>query len=428
MMASATILLQQKREQLEQEIAEFARRKEDEYKSFEQQYLSGIPNNDGFAGNGSGTPRNGMNGKPRDQDHVVHENLTKRSTNVEDPALQPKAGEIITGEGKVTGKETIRHTCSNGDASGRKALSFTQRHELEPELKALSTPMYLPLLDGHESRASVGCAQNRQHNGVEQSISREQQRVLSNNHQTTPSLSSSATFPTDHVRSSGSPPSVRPLSASVPKKPSHHRRSSSRSDISITSLRSSLRDPKQPRSPKRVLFSLDNGVVSPSTSPIAKRSQPCQNVIPMETLSAPQPLGSSGPAAIGSSRNANNASASSNLLSIESSVNVIMDGETDSSSLFFKTPGIADASPTIAGDDFEKIDAEDELFAFDEDINSADPDTQTQMNMEDDIGSFEEEQDRQPLTASSPHAGSLPIEIKWPPKLGCQSRSSGPQN
>ena len=419
-MASATVLLQQKREQLEQEIADFARRKEDEYKSFEQQYLSGIPNDDRFAGNGIGTRSIGMSGKLRDQDHILQEKSAKRGTPAEDAALRPNAGETATREVQATSKETMGDTRSYEEGSGRDALSFAQRNEREPECKVLFTPMHLPLLGGHEQGASVGYAQDRRHSGIEQSISMDQQRASSNKQQTTLSLSSSATFPSDHMRSSGSPPSVRSLSASVPKKPSHHRSLSSRSDISITSLRSSLRDPKQPRSPKRVLFSLDNGVVSPSTSPIAKRTQPCQNVIPVETLSAPQLLGSSGPAATGSSRSANNASASSNLMSNDSSVNGITNGKIDSSSSFIKGSGIADASSLIAGDDFERIDTDEELFAFDEDIDNADADAEIQMNMEDDIGSEEEEQDGQPLTASSPHAGSLPIEIKWPPKLGGQ--------
>ena len=418
-MASATVLLQKKREQLEQEIADFARRKEDEYKSFEQQYLSGIPNDDRFAGNGIGTRSIGMGGKLRDQGHILQEKSAKRGTPAENAALRPNAGEIATREAQATSQETMEDTNSYKEGSGRDALSFAQRDEREPECKVLSTPMYLPLLGGHEKRASVVYAQDRRHSGIEQSISMEQQRASSNNYQTTLSLSSSATFPSDHVRSSGSPPSVRPLSASVPKKPSHHRSLSSRSDISITSLRSSLRDPKQPRSPKRVLFSLDNGVVSPSTSPIAKRTQSCQNAIPVETLSASQLLESSGPAATRSSTSANNASASSNLVSNDSSVDGITNGKIDRSSSFIKAPGIADASSLIVGDDFERIDTDDELFAFDEDIDNADANAETQMNMEDDIGS-EEEQDGQPLTASSPHAGSLPIEIKWPSKLSGQ--------
>ena len=419
-MASVTILLQQKREQLAQEIAEFARRKEDEYKSFEQQYLSGTPNNDRFAGNGSAIPRIGMSGKLRDQDCVIQEKLAKGSTHVEDVALRSNAGEIVTGEVQATWEEKIRDTTSTGEDSGRKALSFALCHEREPELKASFTPMYLPLLDGHRRGASVGYVQDRRHSGTEQSISMEEQRASSNNHLNTPSLSSSATFPSDLVRSSEPSPPIRRLSTSVPKQPSHHRRSSSRSDISISSLRSSLRDPKQPRSPKRVLFSLDNGVVSPSTSPVAKRSQPCQNAAPVEIFSSPRALGSSGPAAIENNRN--KTSTSSSLVSMESSVNGIMDRRTNSSMPFIKAPGIPDASPLIAADDFEKIDADDELFAFDEDINNtdADADAEAQMKMADDVGSDEEEQDGQPLTASSPHAGSLPIEIKWPPNIGCQ--------
>ena len=124
-MASATILLQQKREQLEQEIVDFARRKEDEYKSFEQQYLSSIPNNVGFAGNGSGVPGSEINGNHRNQDHVGQERLTQRSTHVEDPALRPNAGQLLIGEEKAMGKETKIDTHAVEGAPGLKDLSLT---------------------------------------------------------------------------------------------------------------------------------------------------------------------------------------------------------------------------------------------------------------------------------------------------------------
>lgn len=77
--------------------------------------------------------------------------------------------------------------------------------------------------------------------------------------------------------------------------------------------------------------------------------------------------------------------------------------------------GRPSTSPSLGADGFEHIRAEDDddLFAFDEDIRYRDEDQETQEEKdgEEDI---EESAKVELLPTSSPHAGSLPIEIKWP--------------
>lgn len=74
-------------------------------------------------------------------------------------------------------------------------------------------------------------------------------------------------------------------------------------------------------------------------------------------------------------------------------------------------------SPINSGDDIEKNGLEDEIFALDEDLSKGDAKEGKMNSADDDLTSDNEEQNGDPLTASSSHAGSLPIEIKWPQRL-----------
>lgn len=401
---------------MEQEIAEFASRKEDEYRSFERQYFRGIQKKAALASSGEVTPASESFDNSWQQGQISQDVVQPWGTGTEEIVLETGDNEIFAKDGRVWAKDQ-KDVSSLGHDPEREALSFSHRHERESELQGLFTPNFLPLLGGQEKGASLRNHQGSRYSESEQPVPTKDEKTFESNQHSTASLSSSATFPSDHMRSPSSPPSSRPFSASVPKQPYRHRRSSSRSDISITSLRSSLRDPKQPRSPKRVLFSLDNGVVSPSTSPIAQRSKLGQDAIQPGTFKKPRPLGSFGPEALGNSSMAETASHISHSRPSSNPVNGITNGRIDSEASLSRPSGSADTPPTIGGDDFEGTTAEDELFTFDEDISSVDDDTGTATQVEDDLGSDEDETNAQPLTASSPHAGSLPIEIKWPPRL-----------
>lgn len=73
-------------------------------------------------------------------------------------------------------------------------------------------------------------------------------------------------------------------------------------------------------------------------------------------------------------------------------------------------------SPSASGaDDFEHLESDD-LFTFDEHIGQGartkPRETDPENEYDEDVEAGDKNEDR--LMASSPHAGSLPIEIKWP--------------
>lgn len=407
-MASISQVLQQKRAQLEQEIADFTTKKQDEFRSFEQQYLQAFQNGLGLTSRENGVPRPRTNGQLLDQVRRAPKEASALSSNLERPGQEDGDKNAAA----VDEQDSSNHSRTVPSLSKLpqhvEALSFSQRHERESEFKGLFTPSYLPLLSTQEISSNLGNGEKRQCSGGEQSASGSQHN--------TASLSSSATLPGTHVGFSPSPSSARPLSASVPKRPAHHRRTSSRSDISLTSLRSSLRDSKQPRSPKRVLFSLDNIVVSPSTSPVTHRSKIGEATEQSTILNVPRPLDSFGPVAIEDH--------SGNPLSTLQDSKVQTAGRFAGEGTNFgndagasastRSGGTIDISPIIGGDDFETIDANEELFTFDEDMDSGEAEVEANGNADDDPGSDDDQQNGEGLMASSPHAGSLPIEIKWP--------------
>ena len=212
-------------------------------------------------------------------------------------------------------------------------------------------------------------------------------------------------------------PPTRPLSSSVPpEESSHHRRDSSRSDSSIASLRSSLRDPKQPRSPKRVLFSINDTLVSPSTSPLAQRSKSTTHAKPAKSA---DDIGVfEGFEVIKNGNDRASHRSQSNDVNLSSS-SALANGWTASLSTFDRATESNLPKPSSAAggaDDFEHLESDD-IFTFDEHMGRAGETKSRETDLEDEFGEDEEvgdEKSRNPPTASSPHAGSLPIEIKWP--------------
>lgn len=236
-------------------------------------------------------------------------------------------------------------------------------------------------------------------------------------------LSSSAEY-----RRSGliSPPATpaRPLSSSVPAEHAHdQRRLSSKSDGSIDGLRSSLKNSKEPKSPKRVQFSIDDTVVSPSTSPIAKRVG-----VPAPGDGPNQPKTSMGFDKFEVLKGQREGKTSDN-------GSPGGGGETSSQALAwafnygpddhpceFEGPRYDTlVSPTSAEEPFDILDHDEDVFEFDEDIGMKGSATTRNIN-EEPIDDNEAEPERggtrPSLTGSSPHAGSLPIEIKWGGRRG----------
>lgn len=422
-MYSTTDVLQQKRKQLEYEIAEFKIQKEAEYRTFESQVLKDVHGSDG------------------------HSKLRRENEGPQDPEKSPSPTKIhfkqhqappttdSAGESKRELLRGYHKIGSNSEADVDISLSAdagnlpehikgTQRkqqlHEREQEFQGLFTPRYLPLLDGR------GDGEATSKNEIEEDENVPPLKIASHTKssrgseepQATTTYSSSASFPNTNLRSSLSPPTTRPLSVSVPREPGHQRTLSARSDTSVASLRSSLRDPKQPRSPKRVLFSIDNSVVSPSTSPLAKRVN-----APLET----RPLTSKVASPASHPSISNTRKPTSNAWDVipwttsyptQAPENVLMPGKPRTDSPLTQLYAGRIDSPSVGGDDFERIDADDELFAFDEDIHVDAERFEEHEKPHYTLDSGEEENDDENLPTSSPHAGSLPIEIKWPSRLG----------
>ncbi|CAD6585457.1 MAG: hypothetical protein ASARMPREDX12_002007 [Alectoria sarmentosa] len=397
-----------KRRQLDQEIAEFKAGKEHEYRVFERQLRD----------------KNKENG-PQDTPQSLRKRGRSKEKNAaaEAGSMQKEEDNYVQGESDDGGQKgpdtetegfvaTAQSNSSPGGSPGPPDRPTEALLEREEEFQKRFTPSYLPLVG--DAFADEG------------GKSRELLRPPSFN----PSNLSAVTYHSSAMLSSSaeavhppmtSPPlrPVRPLSSSVPpEKPSHHRRDSSRSDTSIASLRSSLRDPKQPRSPKRVLFSIDDTLVSPSTSPIARRSNCTAPTKPADSTDATggfeffevvRNQNSPGPAVNRSQSNGVGFSSSS----------APAYGWMANLSTFGRTAelNISKPSPSASGaDDFEHLESDD-LFTFDEDFGWAGKNKPQQTDPEDEYDEdvdVDEKKNKDPLTASSPHAGSLPIEIKGP--------------
>ena len=417
--------LDMKRRELDKEIAAFKARKDDEYRLFEKNLKA-------YYRNIGELPAEDENSKIKAESWVKP---TENKAAVQTPMPQQKEKGEHTQEKK---NETIGTPTQSvqgllGAASARSSVSCPggsldpsdsakrkrQSHEHERELYGVFTPNYLPLLD---SRPREG--DRRSSSELLEAANLEKKDSSAPKRSTTAVLSSSAEYHNQPM-SSPPPPPARPLSASVPQDESlGHRRSSSNSGDPMGNRRSSLRNPKEPRSPKRVLFSINDTVVSPSTSPVAQRSNPItsksirlqggfQKNDSFENIKGKQgkvlPIDKS-------------ATATSSALA--TSISDLSSGWSSGISPFqwaYESEHRNKTSPLAGGDDFEHVDRDDDLFAFDEDLDVVN----SRKIMEDTRGlkSAEEEaiedvESQKTLVGGSPHAGSLPIEIKWPGRSG----------
>ena len=275
-------LLDNKRQQLDKEIADFKDMKEKEYRRLERDLLNKCIDNNKAMGPGESTFEDGEAASRKAEELSVDNGRSSRDAlGATDQAqafgrsigLSIDQGDILRGVDPEAIQDVGRGTLViSARRPGQDTLYRKASLDRDLEFRGVFTPHYLPLLD------STGEVLRQAKGSNSTSPSNEPTDLETKSRDATPTLSSSATLPAT-IPSSNSPRHMRPLSASVPRpKALRERRSSSRSDTSITSLRSSLRDPKQPRSPKHVLFSIDNIVVAPSTSPIAQRSHAAPHI------------------------------------------------------------------------------------------------------------------------------------------------------
>lgn len=404
-----TEALNRKRGQIDQEIAEFRAGKEHEYRDFERQLRD-----KGKEDCVQDAPKSQVK---RGQSKPKHAATEAGPTQKEEAKYVQKESDDETPGQKSPGSEvedsiaTIWSKCSPGGSLRPPDRPIETLHEREKEFQGLFTPSYLPLVGNtpaDEGSRSKELLQPPAFNPRDLSTARHNSGAM---------LSSSAETVHPPMTSPPLPP-TRPLSSSVPpEKPSHHRRDSSRSDTSIASLRSSLRDPKQPRSPKRVLFSIDDTLVSPSTSPIAQRSKSTTHTFPADSADT---IGGFEKFEVVRNQNGNGPGVNrsqSNDLSVSSS-SAPANGWMASLSTFGRPTesNLSRPSPSAGGpDDFDHLESDD-LFTFDEHLGQAGKNKPQETDLEDDYDEGEDVGDnaKDPLTASSPHAGSLPIEIKGP--------------
>ena len=405
-----TEALERKRRQLDQEIAQFRAEKEHDYSLFERRLRDK-------------SKENGVQDAPQSQrkrgrfkqknDAAGAGSTQKEGANW----VQRESGNGNTFQ-KSLGEEAedpfaAVRSSPNPEGSAGPSGRFTEAlHKREKEFQGLFTPSYLPLVEdtsgNGRSRSKEQLERPRLHS----------EDIPAARHNSSAMLSSSAE--TTHPPMT-SPPlqPARPLSSSVPpEKPLHHRSDSSRSDNSVASLRSSLRDPKQPRSPKRVLFSIDDTLVSPSTSPVAQRSNSKLITNPADSIDVAgdfekfEVVRNQNGSGLTVDKSETNGADSA-------SAGVQADGWTASLLTFGRTAGSksSNTSPSAGGaDDFEHLDSDD-LFTFDEDmgrIGESKPQEPDPGDEYDEDLEVDEKKGKDSLAGSSPHAGSLPIEIKWP--------------
>ena len=404
-----TEALERKRRQLDQEIAQFRAEKDHDYSVFEKKLRNKSKEN----GVQDESQSQRKRGRSKQKNGAAEAGFTqKEGANW----VQRDSGNGNTFQ-KSLGEETespfaaVRSSPNPEGSPGPSGRITDALHEREKKFQGVFTPSYLPLVED-----TPGNGGSRSKEQLEPPPFNSED-VPAARHNSSAMLSSSAE--TTHPPMT-SPPlqPARPLSSSVPpENPLHHRSDSSRSDNSVASLRSSLRDPKQPRSPKRVLFSIDDTLVSPSTSPVAQRSTTKSITKPAEFNDVARGFGkfeivrnwNGSGLAVNKSETNGADSASAGVQAEGWNASLLTFGRTAESKSSNTPPSAGGA------DDFEHLDSDD-LFTFDEDMGRTGESKPQEPDLGDEYDEdleVDEKKGKDSLTGSSPHAGSLPIEIKW---------------
>ena len=383
-----------KREQLDREIEQFRSQKDQEYRDYETQLRSLH----------AGEIQHPRSPEVRVEDYK--EKIKRPTYHRRDTTERRQARR------KLNARQTLDQAFEAGHDSDSKEDEQDSRAE-----HVIASSDLLDLIDSKTPRANgnlhAGPAGSEQKQG----------------------LSSSASLHPPLLLPFGSSPVQPPaVSWSAPEhSPSktHHRSDSANSILSISSLRSSMKDPKAPKSPKRVLFSIEDGVVSPSTSPTLSRRPNSAEANEPDVMQSMFTFARRGKEKKKKKnrrkergdgdrgrRGRDGQETTQNNEAIGSSA--IDDSWTKP--VPFRTPvaqvnGDSQAMLPPPAEDYERIEKEeDDLFAFDEDLDAvfkSEPEADTPTVIED---NDELESHTKPLTetGTSPHAGSLPIEIKWP--------------
>ena len=293
------------------------------------------------------------------------------------------------------------------------------KEDREQELRALFTPSFLPLLEDASYR------QNHQNSNAESdntSLELYQPSKKDRSHSDTSQLSSSLTT----LPSSNNKLDSDTVSSSQARLGLSERRCSSSPTGTGRTLRSSLRSPDHiPKERKHVLFSIDDKVISPSTSPAAARSvakskKGAKRISPIP-FSGPKDF----PWPEGKAPKSSDSSESPRPIPIARTQDVTPP-LTEYPATYAKKSYKDFVEPTdrtppakIAEEDM-RIEASNPMFGLDGpetaeiddfDFNEEEwrPEGRATEKGEEDMI-----EDTAADIAASPHAGSLPVEIKWP--------------
>ncbi|MCJ1228437.1 hypothetical protein MMC12_005098 [Toensbergia leucococca] len=407
--------LDKRRKLLNQEVDDFKAKKDHEYQTFEHNLRRAVESGHGQEDRLQHV-HDGTRDRTNDQSEI--RGIDQGFLTIKRPE---DAVSIANPDGHAAGDSHVlaltKPSTSPFQKSSIHSLARTPLHERELEFRGLFTPDYLPLIDPivqpklpTSSETSSSSAFKPDNGEVESD-----ETLLRHASENSFALSPHSSVPN------------RPLSTSLPhSKPPHQRRSSFRSDTSVTSLRSSLRDPSQPRLPKRVLFSIDDIVVSPSTSPIAQRPSKLRpshlHTFPrlLEMPARDKVAGSeikAGNFVSYSGDNVDKPTLDASNVTRPSAFDAGLSNSTSSRRSVKPTnPSPMTGGPIVGGDDFEHVDADDALFTFDEDLDLGEAEDKGEDDMVEDIESEDDGGNDEMLPVSSPHVGSLPIEIRWPVK------------
>ncbi|MCJ1405005.1 hypothetical protein MMC11_008231 [Xylographa trunciseda] len=359
------VALREKKELLNREVAEFKALKDEEYRRFELS-IQAV-------------------GRIYESEHQETENGTHSS-------LQPHPPEDLQSSGmgsrrrsdekfpagsmqerlRTENEAEIKRTDISNEALDQNGAippaSEPLSHEREIEFRGLFTPTYMPLLDN--ARQSNGKNGVKPHSPPLHSLA----DLRSGRRELSAALSSSATLPATTYNPLHSPTTASKLSNSAPRpRLLDQRRSSSKSDISITSLRSSLRQPKSPRSPKHVLFAIDNTVLSPSTSPVVYRTVQ-HPPLPFSGL-VDMPKSATKPATVRAHTNGTTQSNGDNSTILDPAGKPNMSLSSSLTRSYHQLLEPTESTPENDLEDFEDVGQDDVLFSFDEDIDRRDDDS-----------------------------------------------------
>ena len=358
-------VLHKKRRSLDLEIEEYKALKEEEFRKYEAEIRRVLR-----AQEVNGTAEEKVGAKPIvSKSDEAKDRATGSRRNSDGTSPAGTMHERLRSENGAKKERQDDGVTKQEPAESTDTPVVTPSHEREQEFHGIFTPKYLPLLDSpNRYSKQVITKPSPPSSPIFVDTSRGRQES------STP-LSSSASLPTTVYDPLRSPPQTPKLSNSAPRpRLVDQRRSSSRSDSSLTNLRSSLRQPKSPRSSKHVLFAIDNTVLSPSTSPVAHR--PNRNPsVPFSALS-----------------DILKPTTKHKDMTVESKSNGSLMGQ----SVYSRNPGADQSSQTPSypvksyrqlvepttpivtseKDDFEDLGLhEDALFSFDEDVHSDDYET-----------------------------------------------------